>query len=214
MVDKVVLFLDYQNIYRRARDAFFSHEVDPHWRGQVNPIKLGLLLVARSPFNRELLGVRVYRGLPSNSRDKVGYAAARRQIARWQEDSRVSVIAHPLRYPNGWPKSHKEGEKPKEKGIDVSLAIDFVTMAVRNEYDVGILFSADTDLKPALKFVDGSATGAIGEVAAWRRSTFRDASNRINQQRISLGDNKPFCHWLDRSDYISASDEVDYSRLM
>lgn len=126
----------------------------------------------------------------------------------------MSVIAHPLRYPNGWPKSHKEGEKPKEKGIDVSLAIDFVTMAVRNEYDVGILFSADTDLKPALKFVDGSATGAIGEVAAWRRSTFRDASNRINQQRISLGDNKPFCHWLDRSDYISASDEVDYSRLM
>jgi len=210
--DKVVLFLDYQNIYRRARDAFFSHGVDPHWRGQISPIKLGLLLVERSPFDRELLGVRVYRGLPSNSRDKLGYAAARKQIAHWQEDSRVSVVVHPLRYPNGWPNSHREGEKPTEKGIDVSLAIDFVTMAVRNEYDIGILFSADTDLKPALKFVDGSEMSATGEVAAWRRSPSRDVSNPIKQQRLSLGDNKPFCHWLDSADYMMVSDEVDYNR--
>jgi hypothetical protein len=43
--------------------------------------------------------------------------------------------------------------REEEKGIDVALAIDFVTMAVRGEYDVGVIMSTDTDLKPALEAV-------------------------------------------------------------
>lgn len=211
MADRVVVFLDYQNIYRRARDAFFSHEIDRHWCGQISPIKLGQLLVERSPYERVLAGVRVYRGMPSNSRDSVGYAAARKQIANWRTDSRVEVLAHSLRYPPGWPDTHRDGEKPREKGIDVSLAIDFVTMAVQERYDVGILFSVDTDLKPALQFVNGSGFNASGEVAAWRKPELIDPSIQVNQQRLSLGGNRPFCHWLDFSDYAAIKDEVDYN---
>lgn len=69
--------------------------------------------------------------------------------------------------PHGWPDRSQPGEKPREKGIDVALAIDFVTMAVRGEYDVGILFSTDTDLKPALEAVAQLGTGVRAEVAAW-----------------------------------------------
>jgi hypothetical protein len=38
----------------------------------------------------------------------------------------VTVTTRTLRYPSNWP-----AEKPQEKDIDVSLAIDFVVMAAR-----------------------------------------------------------------------------------
>lgn len=48
-----------------------------------------------------------------------------------------------------WPPT----DKAEEKGIDVALAIDFVAMAVEDKYDVGVIASCDTDLRPALEFV-------------------------------------------------------------
>ena len=60
----------------------------------------------------------------------------------------MKVIQRTLRYPSDWP-----SRKAQEKGIDVALAVDFVMMAVAEEYDVGVLMSTDTDLKPALEAV-------------------------------------------------------------
>jgi hypothetical protein len=79
------------------------------------------------------------------------------------------VVTRPLQYPHGWPSTHEPGARPREKGIDIALAIDFVTMAIRSEYDVGILMSTDTDLKPALEAVAEltDTQGTRAEVAAW-----------------------------------------------
>jgi hypothetical protein len=49
--------------------------------------------------------------------------------------------------------NYRDPSEPKEKGIDVLLAIDFVMMAMRREYDIGVLCSADTDLVPTLEAV-------------------------------------------------------------
>lgn len=38
-----------------------------------------------------------------------------------------------------------------EKGVDVRLAVDIVTMAQAKKYDVGIVISSDTDLIPAMQ---------------------------------------------------------------
>lgn len=35
---------------------------------------------------------------------------------------------------------------PQEKGIDVRLAVDLISMAYRNLYDVAVIFSQDQDL--------------------------------------------------------------------
>lgn len=43
---EVVVFLDYQNLYNDARRAFAKPD-DPATFGQVNPVKLANLLVAR-----------------------------------------------------------------------------------------------------------------------------------------------------------------------
>jgi len=96
---------------------------------------------------------------PDATRDPRGYGAATRQCDIWEQDVRVTVTLRTLAYPRGWPDKCEPGEKPREKGIDVALAIDFVAMAVRGEYDVGILMSTDTDLKPALAVADLTGRG-------------------------------------------------------
>jgi len=161
---------------------------------QINPTKLGDLLIRKYTDTRELKQIRVYTGIPSEKKDVKAFIAASRRIELWQSDPLVKVITRPLSYPLGWPKSSKPGERPREKGIDVNLAIDFVTMAIRKEYEVGILFSVDTDLKPALEFVLSNDVSARAEVAAWRRQA-------DHQIRLALSMNRPFCHWLTEDDY-------------
>jgi hypothetical protein len=74
MPGRVVAFFDYQNIYRGARETFHERD-DPPQAGQVDPVRLAELLVQRSPFDRELCKVRIYRGRPDSLREPVGYRA-------------------------------------------------------------------------------------------------------------------------------------------
>jgi len=138
----VVVFLDYQNVYRRARGAYHDEMNDPAVLGQINPLALAQLITSRGSVSRDLKQVRVYRGRPDSLRQPQSYGANLRQCEAWAALSPlVEVITRTLRYPLNWPV-----ERAQEKGIDVSLAVDFVVMAVRGEYDVGVIMSTDTDL--------------------------------------------------------------------
>jgi hypothetical protein len=203
--DRVVVFVDYQNVYRGARRAFHI-ESDSHWLGQVDPLRLGQHLANDSPFDRALAQVRVYRGQPDAAHDARGYSACRRQVASWSSPL-VEVTLRTLRYPAGWPNRSLPGEKPQEKGIDVALAMDLVLMATAREYDVAILMSTDTDLKPALEYV-ASLTNKFGsprvEVAAW------SAKGQQNR-RLAVKTRMLYCHWVDHSAYATLTDPTDYT---
>ncbi|GAA0363898.1 NYN domain-containing protein [Actinoallomurus spadix] len=208
MPERVIVFLDYQNVYQGARSAFHAFGA-PYWHGQVDPVRLSVRLAADSPFDRELIQVRVYRGQPDSKRDPKGYGASRRQHAVWSRSPSMSLTTRPLRYPAGWPSESLEGEKPVEKGIDVQIALDYVLMAERGQYDVGILMSTDTDLKPALEEV-ASMAGTRSrpprpEVAAW------SADGRHNRRLSIKGAANLWCHWLDKAAYQDVKDETDYA---
>jgi hypothetical protein len=60
--------------------------------------------------------------------------------------SRVEVYTRPLRYS---PELLEDGTTiyvPREKGIDVRIAIDVMTLALKKAYDVALVFSQDQDL--------------------------------------------------------------------
>jgi uncharacterized LabA/DUF88 family protein len=154
---KVVVFIDAQNAYMTARDAFgWTGEIGRF--GSFKPLPLARLLSA----GRDLKQVRIYTGVPSNEKDKTGYQATQRRIATWKAEGAalVEVYERVLNYP---PK-----ERPREKGIDVLLAIDLVRLALDEDgFDVAVLLSGDTDLVPALEFVvDHKGAGSI-EAAMW-----------------------------------------------
>jgi uncharacterized LabA/DUF88 family protein len=194
MKQRVIIFVDYQNVVKRASDFFNKNFPDKNRTKHIDPTKLGQKLIANYEDSRELKEIRIYTGIPSKYKEPQSYSKFSKRIESWQSDPLVRVITRPLSYPFGWPRRSKPGEKPREKGIDVNLAIDFVTMAIRKEYEVGILFSVDTDLKPALEFVTSNDVSARAEVAAWRRQA-------DHQIRLALSMNRPFCHWLTEDDY-------------
>ncbi len=76
---RVAVFIDHQNVYNRARDAFCVPSPESHVDGQFDPYRLGLHLAG----GRKLETVRVYRGLPSPKHDHQGYAATDRQLGMW-----------------------------------------------------------------------------------------------------------------------------------
>lgn len=106
-----------------------------------------------------------------------------------------------LRYPRGWPASHRPGERPQEKGIDVALALDFVVMAVRKDFDVGILMSTDTDMKPALEAVAEltASQGTRAEVAAW-------STAGQHNRRLAIRSRNLYCHWVGKDVYDRIAD--------
>ena len=206
MPDRVVVFLDYQNVYWSARSTYHVAGSPAGRIGNVDPAKLGAILAGMGPSARTLAGVRVYRGMPSPSLDPRSHGAWQRQVAAWKASGAV-VVSQIMRYPHGWPRVTPQ-ERPQEKGIDVALGVDVVDLAHRGEYDVAIVFSLDADLLPALERVQdmGLRFGRPRvEVAAWRSAT--TFSHRLRTPRRNT-----WCHWLHEADYRQVQDLTDYSR--
>ncbi len=197
MTQKLVLFLDDKNLYKGARRAFFK-PADYHTRGQFDPVRLGELICSRLPHSveekRELHEVRLYTGTPSSTYEPKSYGAHMKQRLAW-EAAGATVISRPLRYLKGVP----PGE---QKGVDVALAVDFVTMAVDGKFDVGVIFSTDTDLKPALEFVVGKGSPRA-EVACWWSDTA--------QSYLSIKGLTVWSHRLVIAHYKSVCDYTDYN---
>ena len=139
--------------------------------------------------------VRVYRGQPNPLKDARTHASHMRQRAVGSATERLS--SH--------DPSNTSPHPPREKGIDVQIAVDFVAGAIEGRYDIGIMFSADTDLRPPLEYVfDKFAETPRAEVAAWRTPT--------HSQRLSLRGRNVWCHYLDETDYQRVRDATNYAR--
>ncbi len=203
MADRVKIFVDGQNVYNCARAAFFPHRRDRHFTdGQFDPMVLGRLLASRDSrgFAREVNEVRVYTGRPDSAKDPRSYAAHMKQCARWTADG-CTVIHRPLRYPFDYPRAPAQ-----EKGIDVQLSIDVVAGAIDRDYDIAVVFSTDTDLRPAIEFVANRFTGLPRiELAAW--------SSPTSARRIPVAASRTvWCHFLDQFDFQEVADSTDYTK--
>ena len=196
--DRVAVFIDYQNAYHGARAAFFNRN-DPAFRGQIRPRALGMKLRHRSGTGRTLVGVFVYRGLPSSRFDPKGFGAAERQIAHWQREGLVEAWSRPLNY--------RVPSQPREKGVDVKIAIDMVAKAIHDVYDVAILVSDDTDFVPALEAVmEIKGTTSACEIATWVPAGNRPATP------IRVPDRSVWAHRLTETDYGGVEDLTNYAR--
>lgn len=152
---RVITYIDYQNMYKGARDSFGWGNEKGHF-GNFRPLPLSRALAGE----RELKQIRVYTGVPHPERDRFGHAITQRRVEafRRSDPERVRVFTRTLKYPP------PEG---REKGVDVQLAVDVVRLAIEDEFDVLILCSADTDLLPALEFVTQHKPDTIVETVAY-----------------------------------------------
>ena len=145
---RVAVFIDWQNCYHCARTAFHD-PLDPSRYGNVRPRAFAQMLAQKQSADDRLVHVGVYRGEPNPRKDPQTHGAHMRQREAWVKECGVDLLrvrSRPLRYPPGRPNSDAE-----EKGIDVQLAIDAMVMGLRDEYDLAILATTDTDLVPVVE---------------------------------------------------------------
>ena len=202
MAERVAVFIDAHNVYMGARRAFHRPAA---WKvdGQVWPGQLGELICERGGpgGERTLEYVRIFRGVASEAEDAVGHAAARRQIAAWERHPKVRVFEHTLkRRSTECPNCGEVGEQLVEKGVDVHLASDLIDGAYQGAFDVGVVFSTDTDFVPAIRLA--ANLGVEMEVAAWWTG--------VPHRDRPLLDGEVRCQRLWRADYKKVRDRRSY----
>jgi len=140
-IKRGIVFVDGQNLFYGAREAFGYHY--PNY----DVLKLSQKICQSQNWN--LVQIRFYTGVPDPADDPVKNRFWSAKLASMGRQG-IVVYTRALRYRNktikladGTAHTFLHGE---EKGIDVRIALDVIGMAVRNEYDVAVVFSQDQDL--------------------------------------------------------------------
>ncbi len=193
-----VAVIDWQNAYKTVREAFGGFEY-PNEYGNFGPYTLARLLAAGNDRGADGMLVRVnaHRGLPSQKFDQRGYTANRRQSAAWMKEHPDVVIPRLrlLRY------SRDPGEPPREKGIDVELALAAVEFVLTERCDVAVVFSHDTDLVPAIELLSRLREASCVETVSRFSATF----NRRLRTKLPV-----FHHLLSEWEFARVETRVNY----
>lgn len=138
-------FVDGQNLFQHAMAAFGHHH--PNF----DPVKLHAAVCAAHGWTPTL--VRFYTGVPHEDHAPMWAGYWNNRVLALKRAG-VNVTTRRLRYSRE-KVTHPDGtiehrHIPKEKGIDIRLALDLVKCARTGQFDVAVLFSQDQDLAEAV----------------------------------------------------------------
>ena len=157
--DRVIILIDYGNIMHIFDDL--DVEID-----------FGKLLKEISQ-NRNVIDTYMYMGVP--------YTIRPTKIGWFQKLKRKYNITVKFRY----LKEDPSGKK-KEKGIDVLLVVDMISLVYENVYDELILVSGDADYIPAIEKVLSLKKKV--EIWSFKQSLSWQWKNKVGKENIYLMD--------------------------
>lgn len=139
---RAVAFFDGQNLYHSVKDSFGYTYPNYH------PQKLAQAICNQEGW--QLAETRFYTGVPLVKDNPFWAKFWKLKLGAMRRQKDVHVFTRDLKYrqkvitaPNGQQFTVRVGD---EKGIDVRIAIDVISMAYRGHYDVALIFSQDQDL--------------------------------------------------------------------
>jgi hypothetical protein len=210
--------MDYQNVHLVGWEAFPSSRNHPAHLCLIDPLHFANQLIRRRNAaqgpgypHAVLSDLWVYRGQPSNKHDPADYARSLAQKAQWERDPRVHVTLRPLRYSvqrdgSGKAVHDARGREivigKREKGVDVLCALAVVREAAKDDVDLVILASHDSDLEPALDEVRTRGTAKI--------ETFRWASPDVHVYQLRPSTGSAWNTKLDEQAFLNARDTTRY----
>lgn len=142
--ERVVAYIDGFNLYFGLRDAGFDQS---RW---LNVKKLVISLLQP---NQKLVGVKYYTSRVSNNPDK-----QKRQSTYIDALESTDIEIYYGNYQDGSEECKRCGHiwrTAKEKMTDVNIATAIIVDAYKDEYDMAMLISGDSDLTPPIKAVHG-----------------------------------------------------------
>ncbi len=138
---RTVAFFDTQNLYRFVKDCF------GYTYPNFDPVKLATFICKQKGW--QLTQTRLYTGVPRIESDPFWHTFWSNKIAILKRKGvycfkrELVTRIKEMNLPDG---TIEKVPFLMEKGIDVRIAIDIITMARKNLYDVALLFSQDQDL--------------------------------------------------------------------
>jgi uncharacterized LabA/DUF88 family protein len=143
---RVHAFFDAQNLFLSTKECFGYKY--PNY----DPIKLAQKITELEE-NRKLIKVNFYTGVHEVNRNEFLHHFWMNKLQGLRRAG-VNVYYRFLKYAD-YKKQTSSGDfetitKPREKGVDIKLAIDLIKFARKGMYDIAIIFSQDTDLNEAV----------------------------------------------------------------
>lgn len=198
-IKRTVAFIDGQNLFYAARNAF------GHTYPNYDVSALATAICQKQNWN--LAQVRFYTGFPDAADDAHWNHFWTAKLAQMGRQG-VHVFSRALRYrnqtvrlPDGQTHTFLVGQ---EKGVDVRLALDIVSLAYQKAYDVALVFSQDQDLSEVADEIRPIAKQQIRWIRIACAFPFSPASS--NRRGINGTD------WIkiDRATYDACLDTRDY----
>jgi uncharacterized LabA/DUF88 family protein len=196
---RTIAFFDGQNLYHAAHKSF------GYTYPNFNPLALAAAVCQRQGWR--LVETRFYTGVPDAADDPFWHYFWTAKLGHMGRLG-VTVYSRSLRYrnqvvklPDGAQHSYLSGE---EKGIDVRIAIDIISLAWQDRYDVALVFSQDQDLSEVAR--------EIRDIARLRQRWFKIASafpvSPVTENRKGIN----WTDWIpiDRATYDACIDLRDY----
>ncbi len=194
---RTIVFFDGQNIYHLAKTAWAPHPKSsptPYSWPSYDVQKLASTLVNRVS-GRNLSQIRFYTGVPYPKEDRFWHGFWSNKL-RYLSSQGIYVYRGRIN-PGG-----------QEKGVDVSLAVDFIRLTYERRYEVAIILSQDWDF--------GSAVRMAKEIAKdqGRALVFESAFPYVPGLISPRG--LPGTRWvhIDKATYDSCHDPTDYRPIM
>lgn len=199
-LDKVAVFLDYENVLRTGHQIF-GGVGQQRYETVLNPLEVAERLIAERRDGGMLHSVDVFRGRPVPEHQPKPASANDLQTATWEaSDSHVRIHHRNLKYdfnPDG-------SFVAREKGIDVALAVSLAEGALDQDFTAAIVFSSDPDLLPALEMVIRRRLVNL-EIACWSSAQPLWSPEFL---RETPSRRLPCCHFLNEDDFARCRDST------
>jgi uncharacterized LabA/DUF88 family protein len=130
---RVITFIDGQNLFYAAKKAF-NYDY-PNY----DPVLLSRKICHKYP-DWQLIKTYFYTGIPDIKNDPQRHRFWQNKLGKLSRIYSNEVVVYKRQLV-------QHNYVYQEKGIDVKIAIDMVLLAMRNEYDVAVLFSQDQDFR-------------------------------------------------------------------
>lgn len=140
--ERVVVYIDGFNLYFGMREASFD---------QCRWLNVKQLAISLLKPHQELVNIKYFTSRVSNNPDK-----QKRQSTNIDALESIGVKIYYGNYQDGSQECKRCGHiwrTAKEKMTDVNIATAMIVDAYKNEYDMAMLISGDSDLTPPIKAV-------------------------------------------------------------
>lgn len=130
---RVIIFIDGSNFYHSLKSSFF--------KANINFESFCYALID----NSDLIQINYYTAPLNQLDNELEYSRQQKFFNYLSKIKRLTLYFGRL--------EKRDNNHKTEKGVDVKLAIDLLSLAYNNKYDVAIIVSNDSDFVPAIKEV-------------------------------------------------------------